>query len=329
MPSTPAQESDQPQPADPRSRAAQANPANHAPSTSKPLLAVPNVSEGRDRQKISAIAEAFTSSGDAHLLDIHSDPDHHRSVYTLAGYPRGLSSALLAGARAAIERIDVGAGRDPAEVGLHPHVGAVDVVPVVYLDQAQRGAACAEALVVAWEIGERLGVPVLLYGDLASGRTRAELRRGGVRGLGERIGAGELRPDYGPARLHPTAGATLVGAREPLVAFNLELAPPAGVEEARRIASLIREGGPEGLPGVRAIGLSLRGGSVAQVSMNVERPLEVPLREVVAAVAGHAEVACAELVGLAPRAALEGFPADVRLVGFDPGVHTIENALGF
>jgi glutamate formiminotransferase len=329
MPSPPAPEPDQPQPADPRSRTAQARPANRASPTDKPLLAVPNVSEGRDRQKIAAIADAFTSSDDARLLDIHSDPDHHRSVYTLAGCPGSLSSALLAGARAAIERIDVGAGRDPAEVGVHPHVGAVDVVPVVYLERAQRGAACAEALVVAWEIGERLGVPVLLYGDLASGRTRAELRRGGVRGLGGRMSAGDLRSDFGPARLHPTAGATLVAAREPLVAFNLELAPPAGVGDARRIASLIREGGAEGLPGVRAIGLSLRGASVAQVSMNVERPLEVPLREVVAAVADHAEVTRAELVGLAPRAALEGFPTDVPLVGFDAGVHTIENALGF
>jgi glutamate formiminotransferase / 5-formyltetrahydrofolate cyclo-ligase len=329
MLSPPATEPDEPEAADLRSRITQTGSANRTPLTGKPLLAVPNVSEGRDRQKVEAIAEAFTSSDDARLLDIHSDPDHHRSVYTLAGYPGGLSSALLAGTRAAIGRIDVGTSRDSAEVGLHPHVGAVDVVPVVYLDQSQRGAACAEALVVAWEIGERLGVPVLLYGDLANGRTRAELRRGGVRGLGERMGAGELRPDFGPTRLHPTAGATLVAAREPLVAFNLELSPPAQVEDARRIASLIREGGAEGLPGLRAIGLSLRNDTVAQVSMNVEHPLEVPLREVVAAVASHVEVARAELVGLAPSAALEGFPTDIPLVGFDAGVHTIENALGF
>lgn len=329
MPSAPAPESDQPQAADQRSPTKQARRANQVPVTGKPLLGVPNVSEGRDRKKIAAIAEAFMSSEDARLLNIHSDPDHHRSVYTLAGYPGRLFSALLAGTRAAIERIDVGIGRDPAEVGLHPHVGAVDVVPIVYLEQSQRGAACAEALVVAWEIGERLGVPVFLYGDLANGRTRAELRRGGVRGLGERMSTGELVPDFGPARLHFTAGTTLVAAREPLVAFNLELAPPARVEDAQRIASLIREGGEHGLPGLRAIGLSLRNDSVAQVSMNVERPLEVPLREVVAAVAVHAEVARAELVGLAPKAALEGFPVHIPLVGFDAGVHTIENALGF
>jgi glutamate formiminotransferase len=311
MPSAPVSESDPPA------------------SVGKLLLAAPNVSEGRAPRAIDAIARAFASNDRARLLDIHSDPDHHRSVYTLAGYPGRLSDALLAGAHAAIELIDVVADRDPADIGQHPHVGAVDVVPIVYFDESQRGAACAEALVTAADIGERLGLPVFLYGLLAEGRTRAELRGGGVGGLGERLSAGELHPDFGPARLHPTAGATLVAAREPLVAFNVELAPPATVQDARRIAALIREGAPEGLLGLRAIGVSLRKGSVAQVSTNVERPLEVPLRAVVEAVAKHADVARAELVGLAPRAALVGFPADVTLAGFDPDVHTIENALGF
>jgi glutamate formiminotransferase / 5-formyltetrahydrofolate cyclo-ligase len=324
--------------------------------TNAPLLAVPNVSEGRDGAVVEAIAEAFTAHGGARLLDMHSDADHHRSVFTLAADPGVLSGALLAGARVAVERVDVGVGRDPAPRGQHPHVGAVDVMPVVYLDAAQRGAACVEALVVADELGERLGVPVFLYGDLAGGRTRAELRRGGVRGLAERIGSGELRSDFGPDRMHPTAGVTLVAAREPLVAFNLELTAPASVADARRIASLIREGGSEGLAGVRAIGVRLRRGggddegdtrsqngvpharawgtpfgewTIAQVSMNVERPLELPLSTIVEAVRRHAEVACGEIVGLAPRAALEGFPEDVPLVGFDPLVHVIENALGF
>jgi glutamate formiminotransferase / 5-formyltetrahydrofolate cyclo-ligase len=202
------------------------------------------------------------------------------------------------------------------------------VAPVVYLDPAQRGAACAEALVLAHEIGE-VGVPVLLYGDLAQGRTRADLRRGGVSGLTERLQAGELRPDFGPSRLHPTAGATLVAAREPLVAFNLELSAPATLADAQRIAALIREGGTEGLPGLRAIGVELRSGAVAQVSTNVERPLETPLRAVLKAVQRHAPVARAELVGLAPRAALERFPADVPWRGGDPVARTIENALGF
>lgn len=345
MVTTPPPESNRPRRSDPHSRGDQPAPtcrvrtAGQSGSSGRLLLAVPNLSEGRDRRTIEAVAQAFVGGGDVRLLDTHADSDHHRSVYTLAGRPVQLSSALLAGARAAVERIDVGAGRDPADIGQHPHVGAVDVVPIVYLHESQRGAACAEALVVAADVGERLGVPVFLYGALAgtdrghtpqgggSARTRAALRRGGVGALEARLSAGELRPDFGPARAHPTAGATLVAAREPLVAFNLELAPPATVRDASRIAGLIREGGPEGLPGVRAIGVSLRGGSVAQVSINVERPLETPLREVVEAVAKHADATCAEIVGLTPRAALEGFPTGLKLANFDPDAHVIENAL--
>jgi glutamate formiminotransferase / 5-formyltetrahydrofolate cyclo-ligase len=180
-------------------------------------------------------------------------------------------------------------------------------------------------------------VPVFLYGELTGSegrpaRTRSELRRGGVERLDRRMNVPfgselALAPDFGPGRMHPTAGATLVAAREPLVAFNLELAPPASIEDARRIAALIRDGGEEGRPGVRAIGIALSGGR-AQVSMNVERPLEITLAMVVEAVTRHAGVAGGELVGLAPRAALEGFPGDVPLPGFDPARHLIENALG-
>ncbi|HTA96719.1 MAG TPA: hypothetical protein VK730_03655 [Solirubrobacteraceae bacterium] len=318
----------------------------------KPLLAVPNVSEGRRQATIDAIGQAFTAAGTVRLIDVHSDVDHHRSVFTLAGAQGSLSGALLAGARTAVERMNIGQDRDAGEIGVHPHVGALDVMPLVYLDAAQRGAACAEALVVAFALGEDLGVPVFLYGELAQGRTRAELRRGGVAGLAQRLSAGELRSDFGPPRMHPTAGATLVAAREPLVAFNLELAAPASVQDAKRIASLIREGGAEGLPGLRAIGVLLSrrhrrrtdpkspvpparaggtpfGDVVAQLSMNVERPLELPLRAIVEAVRRHAEIACAELVGLAPRAAFEDFPEEVPLPGFDPEAHVIENALGF
>lgn len=304
------------------------------------LLAVPNVSEGRDGGVVSAIAQAFVASGEVRLLDVHSDPDHDRSVLTLAGAPNVLSGALLAGAREAIRRIDVGEHRSN-EMGLHPgqhpHVGAVDVVPLVYMDEGARGMACALALVVAHDIGE-LGVPVFLYGELAGGRTRADLRRGGVEAMARGLSAGELRPDFGPPLIHATAGATLVSAREPLVAFNLELASPATLADSRRIAAAIREGGTHGLPGVRAIGVELYGrltpngaarARVAQVSVNVERPLEVPLRELVRVVGEHARVEAAELVGLAPAAALEGFPEEVELRGFDPTVQVIENALGF
>ncbi|MGH2878787.1 MAG: hypothetical protein ACRDK4_04165 [Solirubrobacteraceae bacterium] len=299
---------------------------NLTPAT--PLLAVPNVSEGRDRGVIDAIWQALASAHAVRLLDTHADPDHHRSVFTLVGAQGELSTAVLAGARVAVERIDVIHGPLAHERGAHPHVGALDVAPIVYLDTGQRGAACAEALVLAHEIGE-LGIPALLYGELAQGRTRADLRRGGVSALAARLQTGKLHADFGPQRLHPTAGATLVAAREPLVAFNLELAAPAGVQDARRIAAHIREGGPGGLPGLRAIGVELRSNGVAQVSTNVERPLEVPLRAVLDAVARHADIARAELVGLAPRAALIGFPAEIPWRGGDPAARTIENALGF
>ncbi len=317
--------------------------------TSPVLLAVPNVSDGRSESVIAAIAAAYSADApssdgatdrDVRLLDVHSDADHHRSVFTLAGRQGALAEALLAGTRAAVERIDVmHRGEDLSDTGQHPHVGAVDVVPIVYLDPAARGSACAEALLVAERIGEELAIPVFLYGELSGGdslslRSRAELRSGGVAGMLERMTARSgpasetvpaLAPDFGPPRMHPTAGATLVSARPPLVAFNVQLAPPATLRDARRIAALIREGGEQGLPGLRAIGVLL-GGNIAQVSMNVERPFELPLAAVVEAVARHAVPATAELVGLVPAAALEGFPAELAMPAFDPARHVIENA---
>ena len=307
--------------------------------SSPTLLAVPNVSEGAHPEIVAAIGEAITcedgpGEGAARLLDVHFDRDHDRAVFTVAGTPGTISAAMLRCGREAVERIDVmdGAG------GQHPHVGALDVVPVVYLRPEDRGAACAEALVIAERIGSELDVPVFLYGELTAdesrpARTRQELRRGGPAALAARIegsdpgGGPPPRPDFGPPRLHPRAGATLVAARPPLVAFNLQLAPPATLADASRIAVLIREGGQEGLPGLRAIAVELSEG-VPQVSMNVERPLELPLAEIVRAVARHAPLASAQLVGLAPRAAFEGFPAELPVPGFDPARHLIENALG-
>jgi glutamate formiminotransferase / 5-formyltetrahydrofolate cyclo-ligase len=270
------------------------------------LLAVPNVSEGRDAVAVAEIADAFAAGG-AELLDIHSDPDHNRSVVTLKGGPGRLSHALLAGAREAVDRIDL-----TAYDGLHPHVGALDVAPVVHLDAGTRGAACAEALVAAELIASELAIPVFLYGALACGRTRAQLRRGGPQELARRMRAGELSPDFGPREPHPTAGATLVAARPPLVAFNVELAAPATKADAMGIAAGLREGGPAGLPGVRAIGLDLAArDGVAQVSLNIEDHERTSLAEVVAAIARHARITEAELVGLAPAAAFAGFPDDI------------------
>jgi glutamate formiminotransferase/glutamate formiminotransferase/formiminotetrahydrofolate cyclodeaminase len=282
------------------------------------LLAVPNVSEGRDRAILEAIGEAFARGG-ARVLDVHADPDHHRAVFSLAAPAGTLSGALVEGARETLARLDVS-----DHPGAHPHVGALDVAPVVHLDDERRGAAVAEALVLADRLGAELDLPVLLYGSLAGGRTRAALRQGGPGALAARLAAGELSTDFGPPRAHPTAGVTLVAARPPLVAFNLELAPPATAADATRIAALVRESGPEGLPGLRAIGLALpaRDG-VAQVSCNVEDHRATPLAAVLRAVQRHADVGGAELVGLAPRAAFDGFPDDVPV----RNRRTLEDAL--
>jgi glutamate formiminotransferase/glutamate formiminotransferase/formiminotetrahydrofolate cyclodeaminase len=286
-----------------------------------PLLAVPNVSEGRDQTVVAAVGARFQEAG-ARLLDVHVDPDHNRSVFTLAGEPGALARALVTGAAEAVARIDM-----RRHDGVHPCVGALDVAPIVHLDGATRGAACAEALVTADELARTFDLPVFLYGALAGGRTRAELRRGGSQQLAQRIAGGELVPDFGPARAHPHAGATLVAARPPLVAFNLVLAAPATLADAESIARAIRDGAPAGLPGVRAIGLWLAGHGAPQVSCNVEDPAHVPLRDVVAAVRRYAPIETAELVGLAPRAAFEGFPDDTPVAGFDPARHLLENAL--
>jgi glutamate formiminotransferase / 5-formyltetrahydrofolate cyclo-ligase len=266
------------------------------------LLGVPNVSEGRDGELIGEIADAF----DARRLDVHSDPDHNRTVITLAGPPGALAQSMLQGARVAVERLHLSRHQ-----GEHPRIGVLDVAPIVYLEDGARGAACAESLVLGDLLGSELGVPVFLYGALGGGRTRAELRRGGPERLAERLKAGELSPDFGPPRLHPTAGATLVAARPPLVAFNVELAPPATLQDAKGIAAQIREGGGEGLTGVRALGIWLERRGVAQISLNVEDYRAASLAAVVEAIARHAEIGDTELVGLAPRAAFEGFPAEI------------------
>ena len=275
------------------------------------LLSVPNVSEGRDHGVLEAIEGAFAP---ARFLDLHADADHHRSVFTLAAPQGRLAEGLVNGVREAVERIDL-----RRHEGVHPRVGAVDVMPVVYLDEERRGAACAEALAAAGLVGEELGVPVILYGELATRpehEERGALRRGGLERLAARMASGEVVPDFGPREPHPTAGVTLAGARPPLIAFNLDLRG-GDVELARTVAAEIREAGG-GLRGVRAIGLWLEGRGVAQVSTNVHDHRATPLREVVAAVRARAEVAEAELVGLAPRAAFDGFPEDVPIRGVRP-----------
>jgi glutamate formiminotransferase len=288
------------------------------------LLAVPNLSEGRDPDRLAALETAFSRG--VSLLDRHSDSDHNRTVFTLAGRPGPLMEALVAGAEEALETIDMGSYR-----GAHPAIGALDVCPLVWLEPADRDAARTEAVATAAQIGG-LGIPVFLYGELARGPGRAErayFRNGGLPELWLRMESGELRPDFGPELPHHRAGAILVTARPPLAAFNLEL-DSGDLEVARSVAAGLRESGG-GLPGVRAMGLLLSGGR-AQVSTNIHDPLGVPLGTVVervrelAAPLGARPLE-AELVGLVPAAALANYPEDVPMRGFDPDQHVIERRL--
>jgi glutamate formiminotransferase len=290
----------------------------------RPRLAVPNVSEGRDEALIGLLERSFSEG--VELLDRHTDADHNRTVFTLAGDAAALTAALLRGAAEAAGAIDM-----TAHAGSHPAVGALDVCPIVWVAQEEREPARETALEVAAGIGA-LGVPVFLYGELAGGPghvERAYFRNGGLSELWLRMEAGELRPDQGPELPHRTAGVTLVTARPPLAAFNVEL-DSGDLDVARAVAAGLRESGG-GLPGVRAMGISLSSGRV-QVSTNVHDPVAVPLGTVVervrslAAPLGARPVE-AELVGLIPAAALIDYQDNVPIRDFDPGLRTIERRL--
>jgi glutamate formiminotransferase len=251
----------------------------------------------------------------ADVLDVHSDADHNRSVFTLVGDDTSLPESLLAGIACARERIDL-----RSHEGAHPRIGAADVVPIVALDPRDGERARDCALRLADRVGAELGLPVFLYGDSAPGRGPAFYRRGGPEELQRRIDAGELRPDYGPARLDERAGGVIVGARRPLIAFNVNLATD-DVGIARAIAAVVREKGG-GFPGVRALGLLLPSAGRAQVSMNVEDYEAAALHEIVDRVEDEArtrgvEVAGAELVGLMPAGAAAAAAGTVlRIDGF-------------
>jgi glutamate formiminotransferase len=264
-----------------------------------PLESVPNVSEGRDRAVVAAIADAFASAG-ARVLDTHVDGDHNRAVITLLGGERALEDGVVAGIEEACRRIDLRRHR-----GAHPRVGAADVVPIVPLrpDDLPRALSVAEA--VGRRVGDELGLPVFLYGVVGEGRRPALFRRGGLEELRRRVEAGELAPAYGPATLDPRAGAVLLGVRKPLLAFNLEL--EGTLEAARRVAAAVRESSG-GLPGVQALGLQLGHGE-AQVSTNVidldATPPHVMVERIVAeAAAAGARVGRGELVGLLTAASV-------------------------
>jgi glutamate formiminotransferase len=281
-----------------------------------PLESVPNVSEGRDAAVLAELRE--TMSSPARLLDVHTDWDHHRSVFTLVGSGEQLVETLLAGIRRAAERIDL-----DRHQGAHPRIGAADVVPLVPIEPEDEPRAREAALVLAERVGGELELPVFLYGRLTEdGREPAFFRRGGPGELQRRVDSGELAPDFGPARLHPSAGGVLVGVRRPLIAFNVNLRD-GDVGVARDIARIVRER-DGGFPGVRALGLDLPRAGLVQVSMNVTDWQAAALHEIVARIAVEAEargaeVAGSELVGLMPAgAAVEAAGSILRIDGFDP-----------
>jgi glutamate formiminotransferase len=283
------------------------------------LESVPNFSEGRNAEVVEALRTALASP--ARLLDVHVDADHHRSVFTLVGEPAALIESLLAGIAEARERIDL-----RRHEGAHPRIGAADVVPLVPLRPEEMGAARETALALGRRVGEELGLPAFLYGESAPGRGPAFFRHGGPAVLQQRIGAGELEPDFGPRELHPAAGGVIVGARRPLIAFNVDL--QGSVEVAREVAAVVRERGG-GFPGVRALGLDLPRAGVAQVSMNVEDWEAAALHDIVARVTAEAEargaeVLGSELVGLMPAgAAVAAAGSLLRIAGFDAS-HVLE-----
>lgn len=267
------------------------------------LQAVPNVSEGRDVAVVDAIGEAYVRAG-ATLAAVHRDVDHHRSVHVLFAPADIAVEALLAGIEVAARLIDL-----RTQDGVHPRIGAADVFPLVGLDRAGVAAARGAALDLGERVGRELGLPVFLYGAVGEGRRPAFFRRGGPAVLQRRIDAGELRPDFGPQRLDPRVGGVLIGARPPLIAFNLTL-ENADLVTARAVAAVVRESGG-GMPGLQAIGIELGSTGEIQVSMNVIDVERASLHDVVAlveaeAAARGATLARGELVGLLPAAAIVG-----------------------
>ena len=282
-----------------------------------PLESVPNFSEGRDSATIAAIGDALGAR--ARLLDVHADEDHNRSVFTLVGTEGELADALIAGIRVAAERIDL-----RKHEGAHPRIGAADVVPIVPLRPEDLERARVAAALVGERIGAELGLPVFVYAPPERGP--AFYRRGGPAELQRRVDAGELAPDYGPSQLPESAGGVILGARLPLIAFNVNLR--GSLAAAQEVAAIVREKGG-GFPGVRALGLDLPRAGLVQVSMNVEDWEAAALHDIVARIEQEAEVRGAEvvgseLVGLMPAgAAAAAAGAMLRIDGFDQS-HVLE-----
>lgn len=292
----------------------------------EPLECVPNVSEGRRPEVVARLAAAASSAPGVRLLDLSSDPDHNRTVLTLAGDAEGLHRSLLALYERALAEIDL-----TRHQGVHPRVGAVDVTPFVPLGGTPMEAAVAAAARLAREVADRFALPVYLYERAArrpERRLLADIRRGGFEGFAAKIADPAWAPDFGPARVHPTAGVTVIGARFFLIAFNAVL-DTRDVGVARAVARKVRESGG-GLPAVRALGVHLASRGLAQVSMNLvdyrRTPVPAALDRVrQEAAALGARVVETEIIGLPPEAALAG---GVREALGLPGLESLEERLG-
>ena len=282
---------------------------------SLPLESVPNFSAARDAATVAELRDAL--SRPARLLDTHVDADHNRSVFTIVGDGAALVETLLAGIRVAVERVDL-----RSHEGVHPRVGAADVVPIVPIRADDEPRAREAALTLARRAAADLELPIFLYGALTDDhRHPAFFRRGGPTELQRRIAEGELTPDFGPSQLHRSAGATLIGVRPPLVAFNVNLRS-RDLAMAKEIAALIRER-DGGLPGVRALGFALPRAGLVQVSMNLEDWTKTAPHMVVERIRSEAaargvEIDGSELVGLMPAgAAVAAAGEQLILAGFD------------
>lgn len=280
-----------------------------------PLECVPNVSEGRRPEVVARLVAAVASVPGARLLDVSSDPDHNRTVLTLAGEEAGLHEALLNLYEAALADVDL-----RTHEGVHPRVGAVDVVPFVPLGETPMTVAIAAAERLGAEVARRFGLPVYLYERAArrSERTAlADIRRGGFEGFPAKLADSAWAPDFGSARVHPTGGVTVIGARFFLIAFNVVLDTP-DVAVARAIARKVRESGG-GLPAVRAMGVYLESQGRAQVSMNLVDYRRTPIIRALDRVQQEAaalgtRVAESEIIGLIPQEAVKGVAREALLL---------------
>jgi glutamate formiminotransferase len=279
---------------------------------------IPNVSEGRRPQVVTRLAEVVAGTPGVTLLDRTSDSSHHRSVLTFAGERDGIAAAVLALFEAALSAIDL-----RTHTGVHPRIGAVDVVPFVPLEGATMAVCVELAMEVAAEVAARFDLPVYLYEDAArlpERRRLEDIRRGQFEGLADKMRDPAWTPDFGPSRPHPTAGASVIGARMPLIAYNINLDSDR-LDVARAIASVIRESSG-GLPCVKAMGVPLDDRRIVQVSMNLTNYTITSMRTVFDAVEAEAsargiDILESELIGLVPAAALADTSPDyLRLADF-------------